>query len=216
MQTITVNIRRHSISNKNDLKKDYSISQKGWDLAVNAGWQLEVPEGGIFGYASPKTRAQETERAVLFGAYQSNPARKIDWNGQIQVMPELDTMVSYITRIPDIKAVFDSMPLDDGVNKIINEDPEAFARAGKEVMSFINAICDRYKASDSSVLADGVTHGAKVEAGLIALLKLDIKDIRELGGACKETEGFSVKFVKDGESTLYVPSVVFKGQEYKI
>ena len=214
MKQIIVNIRRHSLSNKKDVKKDYSITPEGWDLAVEAGKQLIVPEGGIEAYASPKTRAEETAMGILFGAYQANPQRDVRWTRVIQGVESLDSMASYITRIPDVKAVFDSMALDDGVNLVLNEDPEAVKKAARDIQDFIT----RYtKPIGKDYLVDGTTHGAKVESGLIGILRMmgiPVNDIREIGGAFKETEHFSVE-LHQNESNTALHKVSFRGEIYK-
>jgi hypothetical protein len=219
MRTITVNIRRHSLSNKKDAKKDYSISPEGWDLAVAKGREIVVPEGGIVAYASPKTRAQETARGVLFGAYQTNyQTRQINWNAGAVVRPELDSMAGYITKIPDVKAVFDSMPLDEGVNLILSEDPEAVKRAGNEILDLIVYATRRaLPYTEIPVLADGTTHGAKVESGLInilSMMQVPVKDVKEIGGAFKETEHFSVELHQNEKNTA-LHKVSFRGETYR-
>lgn len=240
MSNIIVNIRKSPLPNRNDAKQDKSITKEGFNLAVEEGRELDVPKGGIFAYSSPLNCTKETAKAVLFGVYQTNyKNRKIAFADDIQIANELDSMAGYI-KIPNIKKVFSSMPLDDAVNLVIKEYPESMQRAGKEITYFILKYAklhsDNYS-NEHPILIKGISHGPKVDAGLLYLMneaihessivstrKIElpfpkdklwpIKDVKEIGGALKEAEYFSVhiKYKKGIE----IEKISFRRQDYII
>lgn len=231
MTKLTINIRRHSLSNKQDSKKDYSISADGWDLAVEEGRKLFVPEGGIhayahleksgFAYASPKTRAIETARGVLFGAYQSNyKNHEINWAGADSIVKvgALDSMADLITEIPNVKNLFSSIPLDDAVSTIWKEDSEAMKKAGGTIDTFVRVVANMFyerPMGDKPVLVEAVSHSPKVDAGFVYLINNHVRatgpyaglgevtDASQYGGAFKEAEYFSVEIAMVSKPSIH-------------
>jgi len=228
MKKITVNVRRHSISDKSTGRKDYPISKEGSELAEKEGKKIIVPEGGIQLYASPKLRAIQTANFIHHGAcltykkmleergycsyYAGEVAVKF-FRNRIKKNDLLDSMAGYITKISDVKKLFDSMPLDDGVNLILNDDPEAVERAGREIREFIDYAASK---SEDGSLVEGITHGAKLESGLISLLGIPVKDIAELGGAARECDHFSLELSVEESGVYKVEKALYKGQEFKV
>lgn len=248
MKKLTVNVRRHSISDKTTGEKDYPISAEGINLALDQGKLLAVPEGGIQLYASPKKRAVETADFIGYGAMEAYIAtlfrekkcgreeiiQKISevFNGSIQTSQCLDSMASYITKIPNVKEVFSSMPLDDAVNLVLREDPEVMEWAAGEVCRLIGDVAVTSIVNgnaDRDELVELVSHSPKVEAALLRMMTYDydptrrrrmyIPDVRieEVGGAFKETEFFSVEIeVGNGTYRLCKLCNPNKGQEVNI
>jgi len=245
MKKVTVNVRRHSISDKTTGEKDYPISQEGQELAFEEGRKIIIPCGGLSLYASPKKRAVQTAVALSHGAYAAEVERKISEdirNGNfgakyclgsyIKVDHNLDSMVSRITKVPNVKEVFSSMPLDDAVNLILKEDPEAMEWAAGEVCSLIGDIAVTSTVNgnaDGDELVELVSHSPKVEAAILRMMtyeydptrrrRMCVPDIRieEIGGAFKETEYFSVE-IEVGNGTYRLRKLCNhnKGQEVNL
>ena len=76
--------------------------------------------------------------------------------------------------------------------------PGAMHEAGMDILlKFLNIVHLVDIPPGSETLIEGISHSPKVDAGLIAILRegvngFDVKDIKEVGGALKETDFYSV------------------------
>lgn len=222
MKKMTVNVRRHSISDKTTGEKDYPISWQGLDMAFQRGTALVIPKGGLHIYSSPKLRAIQTAFAVSQGAYFSAMQSQVtegsvdkefysQYDPEIKKDVSLDSMAGYIS-IPDIKKKFGSMPLDDAVNLVLRESPEAVEIAGSQ----ISMLVDRCAAEHREGLVEMVTHSPNVESGLMFYLKqagIEVKDIKDIGGAARECDHFSLNISVEDSGVYKVEKVLYKGQE---
>lgn len=216
LKKLIISVRRHEKPQK-DPQTGASLDKltsKGIDNSRRTGSKLVVPNGGVVGFHSPKYSAWETITYMLEGA----GLPTIVFEDEL-----LDTMLmtQEFKDLAFVNPQSEKRPYDEVVQYMMdNSDPkgETFEQTGAKLQDFIrDAYFTLQNVNSSEMRVEAVSHGPKVEAGVINILKSlgnKITHVSQIGGGFSPGTGFTVNVEYNAKSGVYTANLEHRDQVY--